>query len=795
MKKSKLFSKDIPDYPHTATQTKFLLGGIGTGTVSLTASGQLTDFEIQNKPQKGNKPSYSFFCMRIAQGDKVVMRVLEAAPQPPFEAPDGFLPQHGPAGPRMQASSMRVKYPFAEIKFKDQRLPVKVKLQAFTPFIPLDAENSSIPGFVMRYVVKNTCDEDLDISLVGSMPNMMEGAPAQDSNDNRSNTFMQENGLSGILFDAKADPSSAKYGQCFLSCKTENPIAQADWYSGGWWDNIQYFWNDLMFDGNLDANPSHPATAEVMHFNGWRLKVGSVGARVTLSPGQSHTFEFYFTWYFPNRQKCWNGECDCTIRNHYATEYNGAFEAAKYLHKQLPTLEEKSALFSNALYGSTLPGYVIESLANNISILRSTTCFRIEDGTFMAYEGCTPGSGCCHGTCTHVWNYAQTVAFLFPELEKSARRLEFLQETDDKGSMQFRNNTKFGDIFTHDPAVDGQMGTILRAYREWKLTGDDAFIKELWPNIQKAMDFAFDYWDQDGDLLLEGKRHNTYDIWFHGIDCMSNSIFLAALKACSAIAEYLGDTKANEKYAAAFTRGSKAMDKALWDEHLGYYPQSIQNVDEFKYQYGKGCISDMLFGQQLSHLLSLGYVLPKEHVVSSVAKIFEHNFLQDFSQHTCLQRSYVHESEQGLLLCTWPHGGRPMFPFVYSDEVWPGIEYQVATHLIYEGFVDEGLVITKAIRDRHDGFNRNPFNEVECGNHYARSMASWGLLIALSGFSFDLCKGKIGFQPAIFQDDFSCFFSCGKGWGVYKQKLNKKTGELSRKIKILHGKKQDFVPR
>jgi hypothetical protein len=210
-------------------------------------------------------------------------------------------------------------------------------------------------------------------------------------------------------------------------------------------------------------------------------------------------------------------------------------------------------------------------------------------------------------------------------------------------------------------------------------------------------------------------------------------------------------------------------------------------VNEHKYQYGIGCLSDQVLGQSLAHISGLGYILPEEHVKKAVKAIYKYNFKSDFRKIHSVQRTYVLNDESGLILCSWPKGGRPRLPFVYSDEVWTGIEYQVASHLIYEGFIDEGLSIVKAIRDRHDGYKRNPWNEVECGNHYARSLASWGVLIALSGFKYDMVNGKMSFKPVINEKDFSCFWSTGKAWGIYNQKKNTDTGEVEWSIEVLYG--------
>jgi hypothetical protein len=159
--------------------------------------------------------------------------------------------------------------------------------------------------------------------------------------------------------------------------------------------------------------------------------------------------------------------------------------------------------------------------------------------------------------------------------------------------------------------------------------------------------------------------------------------------------------------------------------------------------------------------------LAHEHVRKNLQAIFNHNFRSDLAQHSNAQRpGYAMGHEPGLLVCTWPKGGKPTLPFVYSDEVWTGIEYQVASHLIAEGFVREGLTIVKALRSRYDGRVRNPWNEYECGNYYARAMASYALLGALAGFRYSAVQKTLWFGPAVPVRPFTTFFSTAFGFGT-----------------------------
>lgn len=781
-----------------ASEAAFLLGGIGTGNVSLGSRGELRDWEIFNHPGKGcNLPNTHFAIWAKEEGKDAVAKVLESKINPPHSLSHGYHPNTGAGLPRMQSSILSGEYPIARIQFEDSDMPVQVSLEAYTPFIPLNADDSGIPGAVITYRVKNISNRSVDVTLAGSIINPIGevdvdrfGNMKLSNSGQNINEFKQDKGISGLfLHSQKYASKDMQYGNMSLVTTNENTTYKTAWLRGPWFDFLQEFWDDFLEDGRLDDlgydTPSDDNKTDT----------GSLGVYETLAPGETKDIRFILTWYFPNRLNGW-GEQACvkeegreTIRNYYTNLFDSSWSVAEYLVQNSERLEKETYLFHSALFTSSLPDYVLDALSSNITVIRSTTCFWLENGKFLGYEGCFDDWGCCDGTCTHVWNYAQTAAFLFPTLEQNMRRTEYLEEVHEDGKMDFRAMKMFDTEWiwrgqTAPAAADGQMGTIMRAYREWKLSGDNEFLKELWPSIKKTLKYALIHWDTDGDLVFDGEQHNTYDIEFYGPNPLTGIFFLGALRAGEEMAKYLGEVETEQQYREVFEKSSKRLDELMWNGE--YYVQILEDVDAYKYQHGLGCLSDQMLGQQLAHLYGLGYLLPQDKVKSAVGAIFKHNFKEDFSRHTNCQRVYALNDEKGLLLCSWPEGGRPRLPFVYSDEVWTGIEYHVATHLIYEGFIDEGLTIVKALRDRHDGIRRNPWNEVECGHHYARSMSSWGLLIALSGFKYDMVRRTMEFMPVIHQDRFTSFWSTGLAWGTYSQ-WNNQAGEYEMDVKVLYG--------
>ena len=803
--KSSPFSKDeLYDYGpqrvygRDVTEAAFLLGGIGTGNFSVGSRGDLRDWEIWNRSAKGQKLPYSFFAITVNDGERLKAKILESRVKSPYGGSHGFHPGSVSGLPRFQDSKMTSEYPFVRVELIDDGLPVRVQLEAYTPFIPHEPDNSGLPLALMRYTVENTGGKPVEVSIAGSMLNSVGftgvadfGWVAQDFYDKNINTQRSGDGLNGVFYTSGSlGEESIHYGNHVIATLDDDVSVKPYWHRSRWWDNLREFWDDFSKNGRLtDLEYDEPSPKG-------KPDAGSVASHKTIKPGEKQEFTFIIAWYYPNRIKNWTQRkgdcgpgCDCsfeTVKNRYTHRFTDAWDVAKYFVTNLEHLEGYSRKFTESLYGSTIPSYVLDSVASNITVLRSNTCFWLGDGSFFGYEGCFDDAGCCSGNCTHVWNYAQTLAYLFPSLERSMRETEFLIETDTDGKMSFRALTAFPGTMSWDAveaASDGQCGSIMRLYREWKLSGDTDWMVGLWPGAKRAMDYACMAWDQDRDGVTEGKQHNTYDITFYGPNPLSGILFLAALKTACKLAEAAGDPESVKKYQTLYEKGRVKLDKSLWNGE--YYVQLLDDVNEHKYQHGVGCLSDQLLGQINAHLMGLGYLLPPEHVSEAIHSVYKYNFKTHFADHDNTQRTYVLNDEMGLLTCTWPNGGRPVYPFVYSHEVWPGIEYHVAANLIWEGHLDEGLTIAKAVRDRQDGVKRSPWNEVECGHHYARSMASWGVLLALNGFKYDMTKGEVGFDPRINKDDFTSFWSTGTAWGVYKQYME--NGKLVRVTRVLHG--------
>lgn len=738
----------------------FPLGGIGTGTVSLGGRGQLRDWEIFNRPAKGRVLSYTFPAIYIKpDGGQPIARVLESKLQPGFVWGNGMPPNQVCGLPRLADAVFFGRYPLAHIDFVESKLPVKVELTAFNPMIPLNEKDSSIPTAILRYKVTNTGSRKVDGTVCWSLQNAVGG-------EGKVNEFVEADSFRGVkMTNPIIKPDDLSFGSMALVTTHADVTCLKQWPAAGWWDSAQAVWDDFKSDGAFaEADPDN------------KSDVASLGLKFSLGPGKSVELPFIFTWYFPNRENYWNAEAEAKgarLRNRYADWWTDAWDAAGYVVANLDRLEKETRLFADALYYSTLPAVALDAAGANMSIIRTQTGLFLDDDRFYAFEGCSDQGGCCPMNCTHVWNYEQALAYLYPRLERTMRLTDFTTNVMEDGKMAFRTILPLGKaLWKFHGAADGQMGCILKLYREYLLSGDIEFLKLLYPAAKQTMSFVWLTWDKDGDGVMEAVQHNTYDIEFVGANTMMGTLYLGALKAMARMAEILGETQYAAKCKALYDSGAKKHAEKLFNGE--FFVQDCDPETAPRYQFGPGCLSDQLLGQWFCEVVDLGYVLPEKEVKSALASIFKYNWKSDLSDHDSVQRTYALNDEAGLLLCTWPRGGRPKYPFVYADEVWTGIEYQVAAHLIYEDMVEEGLAIVKGARDRHDGVARNPWDEFECGHHYARAMSSWSLILALSGFHYDARERFIAFAPKLNANDFKCFYSTGSGWGVYSQKTSAK---------------------
>jgi len=770
------------------------LGGIGTGTVSLGGRGDLRDWEIMNRPAKGFTPKGTFgpfFAVFVKDlKGQTQARGLEGPIDLSLyeDASGSSATNHGL--PRFRKCTFAAAYPLGQVILSDLDMPVDVTLQAFNPLVPCDPETSGIPVAVLRYVVRNKTNQPLEVSVCGNVPNFIGNDSSGQTKDHKGdliaaggkanrNEYRPGKAVNGIFMSSEGvAPRAPQWGTIALTTTATTGIThRVSWLPGGWGSSGLDFWDDFSADGKLDKR--EPAKKD-------DAPMGSLAVTIEVPPKRSVPVTFLVTWHFPNRIT-WtpkNNDQD-RIGNYYTTVYKDAWDVAERVAPQIDDLEKKTVGFVGAFCSGNLPEVVKEAALFNISTLRTQTCFRTEDGRFYGFEGCSNKGGCCHGSCTHVWNYEQATAFLFGGLAKMMREIEFAQATDDQGIMSFRVNLPLERSHEfHKAAADGQMGCIMKMYRDWQLSGDDAMLKTLWPKVKKAVEFCWipGGWDADKDGVMEGCQHNTMDVEYYGPNPQMGIWYLGALRAAEEMARRVGDNEFAAMCKDLFERGSKWVDANLFNGQ--YYVHQVRPPKDQSqiaasllvgmgakdpanpdYQLGSGCLVDQLVGQFMAHVCGLGYLVDQGHVRTTLGSIMKYNYRDNLYGHFNCMRSFGLGDEAVLLMADYPKD-RPNNPFPYFSEVMTGFEYTAAVGMLYEGQTGPGLKCIKNVRNRYDGQKRSPFDEAECGHHYARAMASWAAVLALTGFQYSGVDKTMTFAPK----EGRYFWSNGYAWGTCTMK-------------------------
>ncbi|MHB1307585.1 MAG: GH116 family glycosyl hydrolase [Limisphaerales bacterium] len=766
----------------------FPLGGMGAGMICLEGTGALSHFSLRHRPEIFNEP-VTFAAIGF-KGSPQEARVLEG-PVPAWKLFGQPGTGNGAAGtafglPRFRQATFDARFPFATVRLDDPKVPVTVEITGWSPFEPGDADSASLPVAGLEYRITNRTNRTLETVFSFSARNFMvvggnaQGIKAAPGGFTLWGSAARDKGWEEGAFSAAVSDPAVKVNHT--------------WFRGGWWDALTMAWKDIAEGACFDR----PPVSEGDPSPGATLFVP-----LTLVPGASQTLVLRLAWYVGatslriGRDAKESPPVEGTYAPWYTGRFGGIDDINAHWRGNYDRLRANSIHFRDCFYDTTLPAEVVEAVAANLTILKSPTVLRQADGRLWAWEGCSDNSGCCHGSCTHVWNYAQAIPHLFPALERSLRETEFGPSQDPRGHQTFRAALPIRPVEPDfHAAADGQLGGILKIHREWRISGDLEWLRRLWPQVRQSLDYCAKLWDPERKGWLEEPHHNTYDIEFWGPDGMCTSFYLGALKAAVAMGTALGDDIAG--YEELLGRGIRRMEAELWNGEYfiqqiewkklkaadptemksmvgGYSPEAraLLQKEGPKYQYGQGCLADGVLGCWLAEVCGLSSPINPDQVLQHLLAVHRHNLKRDLSAHANPQRpSYACGKEGGLLLCTWPKGGELSLPFVYSNEVWTGIEYQVASHLLLMGRLQEGLEIVRVCRDRYDGRHRNPFNEYECGHWYARAMASYGLLQGLNGARYDAVDQVLHFQPRL-KGDFRGFLATATGYGTVGVKEGK----------------------
>ena len=757
------------------------VGGICAGQLYLGGDGRLWHWDIFNqllrtgaehyaKPMHEASPVDQGFALRITSPGKPQERAMDAA--------------------HWKEVSFTGEYPIGYVAYADGECPVTVDLEAFSPFAPLKVDDSSLPATVLEFTLVNAGSAEVQGEFAGWLENAACLYSGQKRNGIRRNTAFREPGLLFLNCSAEDAPSAN------LSNSSGPAVALSDE------DDFGTMGLALLEPGPDDlANTSAPAdpgdTVPTGIFSlaainseattkpfGQKL-VGCLTHNFKLAPGATVKITFVVTWFFPNLRLN-----RLPPQRHYAVRFDSAKAVAAHVANNFTSLAAQTLLWHDTWYDSTLPFWFLDRTFLNTSILATSTCHRLGNpgnGRFYSWEGV----GCCEGTCGHVWQYAHAVARVFPELERSVREeVDFGLGLQPDGAIHFRGE------FNNIPAIDAQAGAILRALREHEMSADNSFLIRNWPQIKKAVEWLIKK-DGDSDGLIEGNQHNTLDTDWYGPVAWLSGLYLAALLAAGAMATETGDKEFAALCRKIFATGQKNLVAQLFDGE--YFTNKVDPKHLDAINSGTGCEIDQVMGQSWAFQVGLPRVLPGKETRAALRSLWRYNFTPDVGPYRAVYkpgRWYAMPGEAGLLMCTFPRadwdyaqarGKGPEWAAGYFNECMNGFEYQAAGHMLWEGMITEGLAVTRAVHDRYHASRRNPWNEIECGDHYVRSMASYGVYLAACGFEYHGPNGHLGFAPRLTPENFKAAFTAAEGWGTYRQQRAAGRQTQTHQIEIKQG--------
>ncbi|OJV80897.1 MAG: hypothetical protein BGO37_15315 [Cellulomonas sp. 73-92] len=795
------------------------LGGIGTGNLAIGADGALRQWQLHNIGNHLGELPNTFLALRYSGIQPPIdgLRVLQARSEASDPVPmvnDAAVPSWHEglfsAFPPVAATRFRGFYPFAEVEVVDPDLPLGVTIEAFNPLVPLDEEASGIPAALFTVRLVNRSADHLHGWLAGALQNDVgadgvvnprgAGHPGYGGNTNR---LERAGGWTSLVCENPAIPDvDPRAGQMVLALEGHGSVADLSWSQP---QDFAEFLRGLVVPGLPEHGEAgaFPGGRDVRTGSGWRgpsaagsTWAGGLAVPWHLAPGDSLALRAVVAWSFPHRFVNYDdfgprhperGLSTFWLGNWYARRYPRATDVVADVTARWEELHAASDDWRRVLRDSSLPPDVAERLAGQAVPLRTPTVFRAGTGEVFGFEGVNGAStmhhagavgGSCPLNCTHVWNYEHALAALFPSLELSMRDTEFDVAQAPSGYVPHRviAPTYLPQLWDvpiggpDEPALDGMLGTVLKTYREVRAGAGDEWLARRWPKVRLLLDHVAATWDPDATGVLSGIQPSTHDIDLRGTNPFMGTLWLAALRAAEELALRQEDEPRARWCRARFEAGSAEYDRRLWNGD--YFVQVLAPGEPDEFQWGPGCLSDQLIGQWWAHVLGLGYLLPREHVVAALRGVVRHNLRTSFRDVVHQDRVYADGDDTGLVMCSWPTGGRPAVPTRYADEVWTGSEYEVAAHCLYEGLVEEGMAILRGLRARHDGSRRNPYNEVECGDHYARSMAGWTVLGAITGQQHDASAGSLSFSPIAAltaRDDAGTVrlpFVTGQAWGT-----------------------------
>lgn len=646
-------------------------------------------------------------------------------------------------------------YPVGKVTYSSADFPVNVVLTAYSPFIPLDADNSSLPMTSLHLEILNKTDQQLEVLISGWMENGVHKNRKDFDTVRKKASTRDLGGAKAIFFECRQVPDKAQeegdHGSMAISCQDPQAIACTQVKS---WP----------------VDPSGLIAGKEESETGFgELQVGSLSLRKTIAPGGNAQVSYAISWFFNHPHPQLKEKIkDAQNGYWYGTRFADACEVLKYYNEHATYLDTETRRWFATWNDSSLPHWFLDRTFVNIGTLATANTYRFATGRFWAWEGV----GSCAGTCTHVWQYGQAMGRIFPELERNLREVTDLGIAfkPDSGAITFRAE------YEHRPAIDGQAGIILRFYRDHQMSKDNVFLTRNWEKLKKAIQFVIDQ-DKNGDGMTDTPMENTLDAVWEGEIAWIVGLCLAAVQAGAAMAQEMKDRTFEKQCIAYVEKGKVNMDKELFNGEY-YIHRPDKTSGRQKLGSYNTCHIDQVYGQAWTFQTGMPRINNREQTLAALKALWKYNFTMDVGPYIKTHlggRPYALAGDGGMVMNTnpgneeKPYGEHASWQLGYFNECMSGFEHQVAAHMMAEGMVDESLVLTRVINDRYNGAKRNPFNEIECSDHYARAMASYGTFLNACGYEYHGPKKYLSFSPKLSPERFKAAYTTATGWGSYEQ--------------------------
>jgi len=759
------------------------MGGIGAGCFEIRKDGQFYNwnimnnwplgtgqpFEIKAYPRNGSEQSVLFFLVRYqVEGERPRIKLLQlnnGMVEGGMESIDYYYPWMS----GIDRIAYSASFPFSKLQFSDPDMPLLITLNAFSPFIPHDRVNSSIPGVYFNFKVEATGDRPVKVFLVSSLRNLVGYDVTEKYFTSQAHEMEDVKGFSMSCGDLH--PEHTSYGQMSMFSLS----AESSYYLG--WEHKHPYYEKLLVDECFeDVDDTESRNQQVGGQLRGRMQLNnkdqrcfsSIGVDRQLLPGEHFDHSFVFSWYFPNlyggiseRPEEFEGDWTLGIKptrrlgHFYENQFSSALEVGRYLVDHKASLEERSRRFQDDFYDSSLKPFVLNQVNSQLNTFITSSIYT-KKGSFAIREGMSPHKPWGpYGTIDVSLYGSSSIVALFPELQKSLMHAHRRIQSDAgeihhglQADVDLELNGTWG-VFHRIDLVPNYIQIVLRDFF-W--TGDREYLEAMWPSVKKGIHYILNERDQDGDRMpdMHGIMCSYDNFPMYGLASYIQSQWLAAMASVSRAAGILGDRETGKLAEDILKEGRQLMEEKLWNG--SYYMLS----NDYQGERGEdpGVLTDQLIGQWLAHQSGLGHLLEEARIQSALQEVMAYSYLEGF----------------GLRNCTWP-ATPELYPIeetnLWVDQAntcWTGVELGFAALLLHEGMVKEAEAVIHNVDERYRKAGLY-WDHQEFGGHYYRPMSAWGILHGYLGLGIQ--DGSYFFHPNLEGDEYKLFFATGRGTAHY----------------------------